>query len=321
MELKHLTTFLAVARHLSFTRAAQELGYVQSSVTAQIKALEKDLGTRLFERLGRRVTLTEAGRELRGHARRMLAYADEARDAVRGAGDPAQVRGTLHIAAPETLCAYRLPPVLRALQDRFPRLRVVFGPDSRTTLLANLRDGALDAGFLLEESVRDPVAHAERLTDEPMALIAHSGHPLARRTRVRTADLATQTLLLMDHTCAQRDLMDRELRSAGVRPAVMEFLSVEALKRCAAAGLGVALLPAVAVADEVARGEVAVLPWTCRPALGVHLVRHKDRSPTAALTALAGIAREHWAAAAECGPGSRPTSRSHPSLPSGPLPR
>ncbi|GCD41969.1 hypothetical protein [Streptomyces paromomycinus] len=82
-----------------------------------------------------------------------------------------------------------------------------------------------------------------------------------------------------------------------------DLLSVEALKRCAAADPGVALLPAVAVADgaargEVARGEVAVPPWTCRPALGVHLVRHKDRSPAAALTAHPGIAREHWAAEA-----------------------
>src|SRR5205085_1716252 len=83
MELKHLATFLAVARHASFTRAAAELGYVQSSVTAHIKALEADVDTPLFRRLGRRVALTDAGRELRGHAKLLLDQAERAREAVR----------------------------------------------------------------------------------------------------------------------------------------------------------------------------------------------------------------------------------------------
>ncbi|MCT2592530.1 LysR family transcriptional regulator [Streptomyces sp. N2-109] len=296
MDLKHLSTFLAVARHLSFTRAAQELDYVQSSVTAHVKSLEADLGIPLFERLGRRVALTDAGRELRSQAQLLLNQAQQAREAVQGAGsDTRQMKGTLRIAAPESLCAHLLPPVLRALQEHYPLLRVVFGPAGRTSLITSLSEGTLDVGFLLEEHVLAPMASAERLAEESLLLVAHPGHRLLSRPRVQTADLARETLLLIEQGCAQRDIMERELAQAAIHPATVEFVSVEALKRCAAAGLGVAILPAAAVADEVARGDVIVLPWTSRPVLGVYLVLHKDRRRTAALRTLAALAREHWA--------------------------
>ncbi|GAA4117056.1 LysR family transcriptional regulator [Streptomyces hundungensis] len=296
VELKHLTTFTAVARHMSFTRAAEELGYVQSSVTAHIKGLERDLDAPLFERLGRRVALTDAGRALLPHAQTLLHDAEQAADAVRAAcGSPENVRGTLRIAAPESLCAHRLPPVLRALKDRFPLLQVIFGPASRGALLAALGEGTLDAGFLLEEEVGGPMLTSKVLGQEELRLVSHPGHPIAGRTRVPTADLAGETLLLIEKGCAQREVMERELASAGIHPARMEFVSTEALKRCAAAGLGIALLPAAAVADEIRRGELAPLAWTYRPVLGVHLVLHKDRQPTAALRTLTVLAEERWA--------------------------
>ncbi|MEE1943187.1 LysR family transcriptional regulator [Streptomyces sp. TRM 70361] len=294
MELKHLVTFLAVARELSFTRAARDLGYVQSSVTAHVKALETDLGVPLFERLGRRVALTDAGRELRPRARHLVGYAEQTREAVVGAADPHTVRGTLRIAAPESLCAYRLPAVLGALKERFPLLRVVFGPAGRASLVAGLEDGTLDAGFLLEEAVDHPMTVAERMAQEPLRLVARPDHPLAARKQLDTGELAGETLLVIERGCAQRDIIDRELRRAGARPATMEFVSVEALKRCAAAGLGIALVPGATVEDETRRGELTVLPWTVEPVLGVHYIRHKDRRPTLVLRTLADLARTAW---------------------------
>ncbi|WP_262704353.1 MULTISPECIES: LysR family transcriptional regulator [Streptomyces] len=295
MELKHLNTYLTVARHMSFTRAAQELDYVQSSVTAHIKALETDLGVPLFERLGRRVTFTDAGRELLPHAQQLIHQAERARDAVQGIGaDPRTLRGTLRIAAPESLCAHLLPPVLRALMDQFPLLRVTFGPADRNSLLTSLGDGTLDAGFLLEERLTAPMATAELLARQELTLITHPAHPLLKRSSVHTADLAHETLLLIEAGCAQRDVMERELHQAAIQPATMEFVSIEALKRCAAAGLGIALLPQAAVSGELIRGEVAALPWSTKPVLGIHYLIHKDRRPTTVLTTLADLARRHW---------------------------
>ncbi|RAJ58368.1 DNA-binding transcriptional LysR family regulator [Streptomyces sp. Amel2xB2] len=295
VEMKHLVTFLEVARSMSFTRAADELGYVQSSVTSHIKTLESDLGAELFERLGRRIVLTAAGEELRGHARRMVNYADEVREAVlQAGGDQREVRGTLHIAAPESLCAYRLPAVLRALQDRYPLLRVVFRPAGRTALLAALKDGGVDVGFLLERNVAAPMTTAELMAEEPLLLVARPGHPLAERKRVHSGQLAGETLLVIEKGCAQREMIDAELKEAEVDPVLMEFVSVEAIKKCAAAGLGVALLPASTVHDEAARGELQILPWTRAPHLGVYMITHKSRRQTRALSDLAALARDLW---------------------------
>ncbi|WP_082126945.1 LysR family transcriptional regulator [Allosalinactinospora lopnorensis] len=294
MELRQLATFLAVARHLSFTRASQELGYVQSSVTAQIKALESDLDAPLFERLGRRVTLTQAGHELRRHAQEILERAEQAREAVHVAhGRPHEARGILRVAAPGSLCAYRLPTVLRRLQDRFTRLSLVFGPAERTTVLDTLADGSLDVGFLLEESIVAPMLAVERLADEPLRLVAHPDHPLAASDRVATADLADQTMLVSEPDCAQREVVEREFQRAGIRPVVMEFLGVEAQKRCAAEGLGVAMIPVRAAAGETHRGELVVLPWQVAPVLGIYIARHKNRR-IPALDALTHAARELW---------------------------
>src|SRR5436190_8129479 len=125
MDLRQLATFRMVATTLSFTQTAATLGYVQSSVTAQIQALETDLGVPLFDRLGKRVTLTDAGQRLLHYAEKMLDLAEEARSIVPGDTEPT---GSLTISAPESLCAYRLPVVLNEFRKRYPQVRLMFLP-------------------------------------------------------------------------------------------------------------------------------------------------------------------------------------------------
>src|SRR5262245_21837871 len=125
MDLRQFTTFRTLARTLSFTRTAAELNYVQSNVSAQIRALESELGVRLFDRLGRRVVLTDAGCRLLDYADRVLALVQEAHTIVATTDE---VAGTVIMSAPESLCAYRLPPLLHEVRTRFPRLQVTFRP-------------------------------------------------------------------------------------------------------------------------------------------------------------------------------------------------
>src|SRR5262249_39249177 len=125
MELRHLATFSALSRTLNFTRAATQLHYAQSSVTAQIQALEEELGTPLFNRLGRRVTLTDAGRRFLSYAERVLALVEEGRNAL-GSGE--EMVGTLTLGAPETLCTYRLPALLHAYRTRYPAVHLSYRP-------------------------------------------------------------------------------------------------------------------------------------------------------------------------------------------------
>ncbi len=135
MELRHLHTFRTVATGLSFTRAATQLGYAQSAVTSHIKALEDELGVRLFDRLGRRIVLTHAGSQLLDYADKILQLANEATTVIGGPDEPA---GPVIVSAPEVLCAYRLPQVIRDLHDQHPGIRLLFRANPTGALDCNL---------------------------------------------------------------------------------------------------------------------------------------------------------------------------------------
>ncbi|MER5751409.1 LysR family transcriptional regulator [Streptomyces sp. NPDC002088] len=262
MELRLLVTFEKVATVLSFTQAAAELQYAQSSVTSQIRALESSLGTELFDRLGSRIRLTEAGERLLPYARQIIELTEEARAAVAGEEEPA---GALAVGTMESLTNYRLPPLLEFFHHRYPKvrlsLRTTIGDETRQAL----RQGTYDLGFLMEETTEHPGLETQVLTVEPLVLVAAAGHPLAEAAatagaKVTTADLVRQSLLASEPGCAYRDLFEREL--APLAPvAFMEFGTIEATKRAAAAGLGISLLPEVTVAAELAEGSLVRLPW------------------------------------------------------------
>ncbi|MEV5876947.1 LysR family transcriptional regulator [Streptomyces sp. NPDC052101] len=256
MELRLLVTFEKVATVLSFTRAAAELSYAQSSVTGQIRALESALGVELFDRLGSRIRLTEAGERLLPYARQIIELAEEARAAVV---EPAEPSGTLTVGTMESLTSYRLPPLLEYFHHRHPgvrlALRTTIGDETRQAL----RQGGYDVGFLMEEETEHPGLESAVLAVEPLALVAARGHALAGAA-VTTAVLTNQPLLATEPGCAYRDLFERELTA--LKPVqFMEFGTIEATKRAAAAGLGITLLPEVTVAAELAEGSLVRLAW------------------------------------------------------------
>ncbi|MGW3409076.1 LysR family transcriptional regulator [Streptomyces sp. NPDC000888] len=256
MELRLLVTFEKVATVLSFTQAAAELKYAQSSVTSQIRALESSLGTELFDRLGSRIRLTEAGERLLPYARQIIELAEEARAAVVGAGEPS---GALTVGTMESLTAYRLLPLLELFHHRYPgvrlSLRTTIGDETRQAL----RQGTYDVGFLMERETEHAGLETAVLAVEPLALVAAPGHRLTG-TPVVTADLVRESLLATEPGCAYRDLFELELNSLE-QVAFTEFGTIEATKRAAAAGLGIALLPEVTVAAELTDGSLVRLSW------------------------------------------------------------
>ncbi len=296
MELRHLRTFKAVAANRSFTQAAKELGYVQSAITAHVKALEADLGVRLFDRLGRHIVLTEAGSELLAYATKILDLMDGARDAVAGNGKPS---GTLHISASETLCIYRLPPVLEEFGKRFPEVRVVFEPSKNGTLGPTLRrglsEGAVDVAFVIERERTDlEDLVSETLVREPLALVAKPNHPLAEAGEVRPADLAEESVLMAEKGCGFREVFEEQMARAGIKPkAEVEFTSAEAIKVCVENGMGVAVLAAVSVAEEIRSGRLAALSWA-EPGFHVstQMLRHRNKWLSPALGAFLDTASD-----------------------------
>jgi DNA-binding transcriptional LysR family regulator len=288
MEFRHLTTFRAVARSLSFTRAAAELGYVQSALTAHVKALEAELGVRLFDRMGRRIVLTNAGVSLLGYAENILELAREATAAVGQSGQPG---GPVTVSAPEVLCTYRLPAVIRRLHQQYPGVQPLFRSTSTGALDAGLicalASGEIDVAFVLEEAI-DSTANllAIHLTDEPLVVIAATDHPLAGAARVGATDLDGIPVLLTDKGCGYRRVFERALHQAGIQPTIAgEFTSGETVKRVVQAGTAIGVLAAVSVQDELTDGRLATLAWTGPELrLSSYLVSHNSRwvSPAAA---------------------------------------
>lgn len=296
MELRHLETFRVVAHELHFTRAALRLHYVQSSVTVQIQVLERELGVTLFHRVGKRVALTDAGRLLLPYAERLLNLAAETRAAV-GNGTPS---GVLTVGAPETLCTYRLPAILRRFRERYPQVRIAFRPGSATSLLQDVTTSVADVAFVLDVPLMSSLLHVEPLMSESVGLYAAPDHPLVASEAVNPADLASEPLLLTEDGCGYRALFLRVLATAGVHPTnTLELTSVEAIKQCAAVGMGIAVLPTVAVAAAVAAGELVPLLWDGVP-LGVvtQMLWHRETWQSPALVAFIAETRTAFAIAA-----------------------
>ena len=285
-----------MAENLSFTRAAGQLGYVQSSVTVQVQSLEKELGVPLFDRVGRRVSLTDAGRRLLGYAERMLDLEEEACAATSAGGEPA---GTVTISAAETHCTYRLPRVLGRFRELHPQVRVLLRPVPVGTFcgatVRDLGEGKADVAFVLDEPVRAGNLAVEPLVEEPVWVLAGQDHPLAGSPVVGPADLEAETLLLTGSGCSYRAMFLDALTRSGIHPGtILEFSGVEAIKQCAIAGMGVAVLPAVVAAKEVEEGALTALRWSGREDFRVitQMVRHKDRWLSPAAEAFRNTARE-----------------------------
>ncbi|WP_333773399.1 LysR family transcriptional regulator [Streptomyces sp. IBSBF 3136] len=259
MDIRQLRTFHRVAALGSFTRAAAELNYAQSSVTAQIQSLEVSLGGELFERFGGKVKLTPAGTRLLPYAGQMLALADEA----RGAASPdAQPEGVLTIGTMESITSYRMPPVLEFFHHRYPRLQIALRPSLCAETLHSLRQGLFDAGFLMEAETQHSGVHSEVLGVERLVVVASPGHRLAGASKVETDDLRQETVLAPEAGCAYRELLEAELNEGTGEPVpFLEFGNIEAIKRGVGAGLGISLLPWMAVGQELSAGTLVPLAW------------------------------------------------------------
>ncbi|MFB7246746.1 LysR family transcriptional regulator [Streptomyces populi] len=270
--MRQLTTFQKAATLLSFSRAAAELNYAQSSVTGQIKGLENALGIALFERLsGRRIQLTPAGRRLLPYAERLLSLADEARNATAGPREPS---GRLLVGTMESIATYRMAPVLEFFHHRWPRLELVLRPGSGAEIVDGVRRGTLDLALLIDAETLHSGLDTTVFGPEALVAVVSPDHELAGRPTVTADRLATVPILAPESGRGYRRLLERELQ--GRTAPLLESGTVESTKRWTAAGLGVGLLPEVAVADDLAAGVLTPLPWRPPAAVYAQLVRRRN---------------------------------------------
>jgi DNA-binding transcriptional LysR family regulator len=293
MELRQLATFRMVAETLSFSRTAQALNYVQSSVTAQIQALEEELGVRLFDRLGKRVALTDAGARLVPYAEKMLSLCEEARCAVVGGDVPS---GMLTITAPESICTYCLPEVLSQFRKRYPQVKLMFRPNSFMDIRRAASEGEVDVGFMIDERQYSNALTIEVLAPVPLYLLVSPDHPLATCARIQPCDLEGEQFLLTEAGCAYRNALERALNQAGVRISTnLSFEGIEAIKQCAIAAMGIAFLPGLTVSCELESGKLVRLNWEGQEFTAlIQMLWHKDKWLSPALQGFLEVARDVW---------------------------
>lgn len=291
MELRQLITFRTVASTLNFSRAAEVLSYVPSNVTMQMKALEDELGVRLFDRLGKQLVLTTAGKRFLTHVQSVLDQLEEAKTVVH---DNEVLSGTLTISANEVICAYRLPAVFQLFRSRHPGVRLIFRSVPNQELKQTLFEGIADVVFMLDEPIRSSGLAVEPLVEETFRLFAAPDHPLAKGTMLRLEDFHEEVFLTNEKGCPYRTMFDRSFEKEGIDSITyLEFQSAEAIKQCAISGIGIAFLPEIVAEAEVERGELVSLPWQI-PDLHVYtqMLWHKDKWLSPIMMSFIEAARE-----------------------------
>ncbi|MFN8532534.1 MAG: LysR family transcriptional regulator [Dehalococcoidia bacterium] len=275
MDFRLIEAFVAVARHGTLTKAAEELYLAQPSVTARIQALELELGQTLLHRSRRGVVLTEAGTRFLRHAERVLREIDESRQEL--ADLRAGRRGRLVLGAAPAISTYFLPPMLVRFAHANPEVELAIRTGHSEDILRMVLDDTVHLGLV--RRVVHPAIDSYPVAYEELVLVAAPSHRFAAEREISIVDLASEGLILFDRTSRWHELTWALFASQGVTPHVrLETDNVETAKRMIEVGLGVALLPRVAVEREIAFGSLTSVVVSDAPPVRreVLAVRRRD---------------------------------------------
>ena len=291
MELLNLKTFLRAAALKSFTAAGRELGYSQANISAQIRQLEREVGAPLFDRIGRRVSLTQYGDALLPYARSIVSTAAEMTSLLRREED---LDGTIRVGMVESLFDALAPALLPAYHRACPRVRIELTVDATATLKEALFKGALDLACLIDDPLPPDRWQVLAAAETRAVVAANPSHPLAGRQAVEVEELADQELILMEHAAPYDLQFTQALARLGVDPAPFLTLQNPAMAgRLLEEGPYLSILPLYTVAEAVEAGRLAVLPV---PGLEmgqtIQVVLHRDKTPVPQLTGFARLAAD-----------------------------
>lgn len=280
--LRQMRVFAAVARHLSFTRAAQELHLTQPAVSQQVSLLEDEVGMPLFEQIGRKIRLAPAGMEL-------LRYATQVTELLREAGETLAAmrglkRGVLKLGAVST-AKYFAPTLLSAFAPAYPEVTIKFTVANREEIVKLLGANELDL-VIMGRPPRELDTTAEPFARHPLVIIAAPDHPLTRRRHIPLKSLTRESFIIREQGSGTRASMEHVFRERAVPfRATMEVSSNETIKQAVMAGMGLSFISSHTIGLEAGAGKLAILDVAGLPVVRdwyvIHL-REKILSPIAA---------------------------------------
>ncbi|HMK60251.1 MAG TPA: LysR family transcriptional regulator [Dissulfurispiraceae bacterium] len=254
MNFYQLVYFKKVAETASISRAAEELLLTQPAVSKQIKALEIELGERLFDRLGKRLFLTRSGEILYARAEKILQSVDEARSAVKDMS--AECAGELIIGTSDHISIHRLPGILKAFITSFPKVDLKLRCHRSETVLEMVSRNMVDLGVITLPKAQSHIVSKSIWTD-PMSLVCQKHHPLGSLKTLRLKDTVRYGMILPDATTETRQMIEAAYRNKKLTINVtMEVAYIETIKSLVKSGLGISILPDKAIEDEVKNGSL-----------------------------------------------------------------
>ena len=271
--LRQLQVFEKVASHLNYSRAAEELYLSQPAVSMQIKQLEAHIGLPLFEQMGKKIFLTEAGRELFHYSRNITQQLVEMQavfSEMKGLG-----QGRLSLSVVNT-ANYFTPQLLARFCRRYPGISVNLHVANRDAVLKQLADNSTDLAIMGQPPDGIDVS-AESFLDNPLVVIASPGHPLTRLKRVKFARLAEETFLSREQGSGTRSAMERIFAEHKIQPRIrMEMETNEAIKQAVQAGMGLGILSQHSIELELETKRLAMLNVEHFPLMRHWFVAHRS---------------------------------------------
>ena len=291
MTITQLETFLKIADRGSFSSAANELGYAQSTVTMQIKQLEEELGSDLFNRLGKTISLTPAGERLIVYGKKLVQLE---REIYLEVPDSAEPSGIMKLGVSESLCYNRCPKLLMDYKKKYPKVDINLQFVTHDTFPELLKKGELDIVYTLNPLMKDENLTTIYKKPERLSFFVSPDHELAGKSRVTEKDLEHISLLLTSHNCNFRHMLLSDLSSMGIVPRIaLETSSKEILKQFAISGLGVAFMPDMAALEEVKKGSLVRIDWAGDDfSVYSQVLIHKDKRVTSAIEGFIGLIKE-----------------------------
>ncbi|MFU0842797.1 MAG: HTH lysR-type domain-containing protein [Burkholderia sp.] len=317
MELKYLFTLKKILECGSYQKAAAALGYAQSTITFQIRALEQEFGVQLFERSGGRMVLTQAGGELMPYVDKVLESVDDL-NAFRSRREG--LTGTLTVAAPETLATYELQSVFAAFRERAPRVRLSVRCRNCFEIFEDLLGSDIDVAIHYDVGDYPPGIACEPLAEFGLALVGSPGLAAAERDFVTPGQKKALSHIQDDSNALSVKIFRRYLEDRSIAMEKdIEVWSTEAVKRFVMSGLGVAFMPRFALEREIAEGRLAELPTAMEhPSMTAVCAWQKGRWKTPAAELFIKLLKEHFALRSQAvlPPGSKRAESREASRPS-----
>ena len=268
MELRQLVTFKTIVDSGGFKKAAEKLGYAQSSITSHVKELETELETALFDRLGKTVTLTQSGKRFFPYAVDIIQLYNQAKEAVQEDGEPS---GKLTIGVSESLMIYWLPEFIRSFMAKYPAVHLELKAVDYQNVTAQLKRGDYDMALLVEMSGwQSDELIVQKLSEEPLLLV---------RSSEADEPPASETMLLAERSCSWRPVFEEYLQKSGKDSGeTIELPSIEAIKQCVLSGLGTSLLPHFSVQSDIESGRLKHIEVDLsNEHAGIYTAYHKNK--------------------------------------------